>query len=340
MSILTTETRGGMVENVHCGAICVVSERGVEYSAGRYADDYFFRSSSKPIQALPVLLLGLDKKYGLSDDECAIMAGSNAGEVYCTDVVKSLMEKAGVTEEDLVMKPRYSSHEGTKFAALAAGEPPKKLWHGCTPKHIGCILVQRELTGSGKGYEQPDSAVQRLIRYVISMFTDTPYENIRLGCDGCGVPVFAVPGPNLAKSYLRMACPELLPDPSMTAVTARMTSLMNRYPHLVRGRDYICSVMNSFPNIAAKGGASGVYTFGLKQERLGVMLKIYDGTETSWQPVIAEILRQVSPDINRELIESLETRELIGTTCRNIRNMTGEVIGEMTPVFRLKKHFG
>ena len=114
---------------------------------------------------------------------------------------------------------------------------------------------------------------------------------------------------------------------------------MNRYPHLVRGRDYICSVMNSFPNIAAKGGASGVYMFGLKQERLGVMLKIYDGTETSWQPVIAEILRQVSPDINRELIEILETRELIGTTCRNIRNMTGEVIGEMTPVFWLKKHF-
>jgi L-asparaginase II len=96
--------------------------------------------------------------------------------------------------------------------------------------------------------------------------------------------------------------------------------------------------MNSFPNITAKGGASGVYTFGLKKERLGVMLKIYDGTETSWQPVIAEILRQVSPEINRDLIEKLENTELIGTTCRNIRNMTGAVIGEMTPVFRLEKH--
>ena len=32
--ILTTETRGGMVENVHCGTVCVVSERGVEYSCG------------------------------------------------------------------------------------------------------------------------------------------------------------------------------------------------------------------------------------------------------------------------------------------------------------------
>lgn len=338
MSILTTETRGGMVENVHCGTVCVVSERGVEYSTGRYTDEYFFRSSSKPIQALPVLLLGLDKKYGLSDDECAIMAGSNAGEKYCTDVVQSLMVKAGVTEDDLVMKPRYSSHEATKFAALAAGEGPKKIWHGCTPKHIGCILVQRELTGSGKGYEQPDSAVQRLIRYVISMFTDTPYDAIRLGCDGCGVPVFAVPGPALAKSYLRMACPELLPDKGMADVTRCMTKLMNTYPHLVRGNEYLCSVLNSYPNLAAKGGASGVYTFGLKKERLGVMLKIYDGTETSWQPVVAEILRQVSPENNAELIRKLETTELLGTTCRDIRNMTGAVIGQMTPVFKLDKH--
>ncbi len=338
MSVLTTETRGGMVENVHCGAICVVSERGTEYSAGRSTDDYFFRSSSKPIQALPVLLLGLDKKYGLSDEECAIMAGSNAGEVYCTDVVQSLMAKAGVTEDDLVMKPRYSSHEKTKFAALAAGEPPKKIWHGCTPKHVGCILVQRALTGSGKGYEQPDSAVQRLIRYVISMFTDTPYESIRLGCDGCGVPVFAVPGPALALSYLRMACPELLTDRGLSDVTRRMANLMNTYPQLVRGNEYLCTVLNSFPNVVAKGGASGVYTFGLKEERLGVMLKIYDGTETSWQPVVAEILRQVSPEKNSALIEKLETTELLGTTCRDIRNMTGSVIGQMTPVFKLDKH--
>ena len=39
-----------------------------------------------------------------------------------------------------------------------------------------------------------------------------------------------------------------------------------------------------------------------------------------------------------ELIEKLETTELIGTTCRNIRNMTGAVVGEMTPVFKLDKH--
>ncbi len=337
MSLLTIETRGELIENTHFGTVCVVSEHGTAYALGRYTDTYFFRSSSKPIQALPVLLLGIDKKYGLTDAECAIMAGSNAGESYCTDVVKTLMQKAGVTDDDLVMRPRYPSHEGTRNAALAAGEPPKKIWHGCTPKHVGAILLQRELTGSGRGYENPASAAQRFIRYILSLFTDTAYEEIKLGCDGCGVPVFGAPGFALAKSYLKLACPELLPDKSLAAVTRRMVKLMNSYPQLIRGNEYLCTILNRFPNLVAKGGASGVYMFGLKQERLGVMLKIYDGTETSWQVIAAEILRQIAPDNNRELIRKLETSALLGTTCRDIHNMTGETVGEMLPSFVLKR---
>lgn len=338
MALLTYETRGELIENEHNGTICVVSERGVEYSVGNYGADYFFRSSSKPIQALPVFLLGLHKKYGLSEAECAIMAGSNAGEKYCTDVVESLMNKAGVTEDDLVMKPRYPSHEATRNAALAAGIPPKKIWHGCTPKHIGAILVQRELTGSGHGYELPDSAVQKMIREIISVFTGRRYENIKLGCDGCGVPVFGTSGESLATAYLRLTCPDLISDKSLSDATAYMDSLMHKYPMLIRGNDYLCTLLNSYENVTAKGGASGVYMFGLKKERLGVMLKILDGTETSWQAIVAEILRQVSPEINAELIDVLDTRNLLGTTKREIYNMTGAVIGELKTAFTLEKH--
>ena len=335
MSLLTVESRGELVENRHCGCIAVVGEDGLVAHTGEYSDFYFFRSSSKPIQALPVLLMGLDKKYGLTGEECAIMAGSNAGEAYCTDVVQSLMEKAEVTEDDLVMNPRWPSHEPTKFAAIARGEQPKKIWHGCTPKHIGAILVQRELTGSGKGYHLPDSAAQRLVRYAVSLFTDTPYEQIRLGTDGCGVPVFGVPGDAMAKSFLRLAVPELIPDPYFADAAHRLTDLMHRYPHLIRGRNYLCTELNSAEGVVAKGGASGVYTFGLKKERLGVMLKLYDGTETSWQVIVAGILRQIAPDSQAELIDRLEQAELIGTVRREIRCMTGETVGEMTAAFEL-----
>jgi L-asparaginase II len=335
--LLAYETRGELTENLHRGCVAVVGENGPLYGGGRWRDPYFFRSASKPIQALPVLLLGLDRQYGLTDAECAVMAGSNAGEPYCTDVVLSLMEKAGVTEDDLVMKPRYPSHEPTKFAAIARGEAPKKIWHGCTPKHVGAILLQRALTGSGAGYHLPESAAQRLIRHTVSLFTDVPYAQIRMGTDGCGVPVFGVPGDRIALSFLRLAAPETVSDPYFADAARRMTDCMGRYPHLIRGRGYLCTLLNGDPDVVAKGGASGVYAFGLKKEKLGVMLKLYDGTESAWQAVAARILEIIAPESCRSLIDKLGTAELIGTTRREIRCMTGETVGELRADFTLER---
>lgn len=335
--ILAIETRGELIENRHDGCVAVVDKSGLRWKGGRWNDTYFFRSASKPIQALPVLLLGLDRQYGLTEEETAVMAGSNAGEPYCAGVVKSLMEKTGVGEADLVMNPRYPSHEPSRFAALARGEEPKKLWHGCAPKHVGAILVQRALTGLGTGYHLPDSAAQRLVRHTVALFTDTPYEKIRMGTDGCGVPVFGVPGDKIALSFLRLARPELIPEPTFADAARRMTDLMHRHPRLIRGTDYLCTRMNADPGAVAKGGASGVYAFGLKKAGLGVMLKLYDGTESAWQAVIARILAQVAPEDCPDLLRDLGTKELVGTVCRDIRCMTGEKIGELRAEFTLDR---
>ena len=193
------------------------------------------------------------------------------------------------------------------------------------------------MTGSGRGYHLPDSAAQRLVRYTISLFTDTPYEKIRMGTDGCGVPVFGVPGDKIALSFLRLARPELIPEPTYAEAARRMTDLMHRHPRLIRGTDYLCTRMNADPGVVAKGGASGVYAFGLKKSGLGVMLKLYDGTESAWQAVIARIFRQIAPDDCPDLLRDLETKEFIGTVCRDIRCMTGEKIGELRSEFDLEK---
>ena len=49
--------------------------------------------------------------------------------------------------------------------------------------------------------------------------------------------------------------------------------------------------MNEDPNIIAKGGANGVYGFGLKKQRLGVAFKFIDGTEEAWAFMAKEILK-------------------------------------------------
>ena len=333
---LAYETRGELTENLHEGCVAVVGEEGIRYAGGRWADPYFFRSASKPVQALPVLLLGLDRKYGLTEEECAVMAGSNAGEEAAVRVVRSLMAKTGVTADELVLRPRYPSNEAARLAAISRGDPPDKIFHGCTPKHVGAILVQRELTGSGRGYHLPGSAVQRLVRYTVSLFSDVAYERIRMGTDGCGVPVFGVPGDAIARTFLRLASPELISEPSFASAARRLTGTMHRHPELVRGRDYLCSVLNAEEGVVAKGGASGVYAFGLREERLGVMFKLYDGTETAWQAVTARILEQIAPESRRGLIALLRSKELVGTVCREIRCMSGEPVGELVCDFTLR----
>lgn len=336
MELLTTESRGGIIENRHYGLICVVDEKGIVSCSGNHETVVYYRSSSKPIQALPLLVMGLDKKYGLSDIECAIMAGSNAGEPECTAVVESLMEKGGIREDDFVLGARYPDHPAAKEDAVRQGLAPRKVWHGCAPKHVATMLMQRELTGSIRDYHLPDSAAQRLIRHTMALFSETPYNKIAIGIDGCGVPVFGVPAYKIARAYLHLACPETLGEPYYAAAVVRMMDLMHQYPTMVRGSNYLCTLLNTFPNVVAKGGASGVYAFGLRKERLGVMLKIGDGTETSWQVIIREILRQVSPEINAGLIETLENTDLIGVTRKNVTNAAGETVGTMEPMFVLR----
>ena len=130
---------------------------------------------------------------------------------------------------------------------------------------------------------------------------------------------------------------ELIPEPYFAEAARRMTDLMHRHPRLIRGTDYLCTRMNADPGAVAKGGASGVYAFGLKKSGLGVMLKLYDGTESAWQAVIARILCRIAPDDCPELLRDLETKEFIGTVCRDIRCMTGEKIGELRSEFDLEK---
>ena len=68
---------------------------------------------------------------------------------------------------------------------------------------------------------------------------------------------------------------------------------MNRYPLMVTGTDYICSMVNMDANLVAKGGAEGVYAIGMKEQRLGIAFKCEDGTEVTWPLLINEIFAQI-----------------------------------------------
>ena len=90
-ALLTEEYRGGLLDLTHYGYISVVDENGkVVYAAGNPEAVVYYRSASKPVQALPVIAHRLDEKYGFTDEETVLFSGSHLGESFHIDALKSI----------------------------------------------------------------------------------------------------------------------------------------------------------------------------------------------------------------------------------------------------------
>jgi len=199
----------------------------------------------------------------------------------------------------------------------------------CIGKHLGLILMQREMGGVPADYWKAESPVQQEILRYVSVFTDVPKEEIRVGWDGCGVPVFGVPMTSMALSYLRLAAPDLIEDPAIAAAAERNGRIIARYPENLMDATSLCGVLCKDSNIIGKTGADGVYTFGLKKERIGVAVKVYDGNGAHMPLILREILQQLDYE-NKETIRRLDE-----SFPSDLINATGSVVGRKKAVFRL-----
>src|ERR1700736_4514025 len=78
--VLVEVLRGGLVESVHRGAVCVVDARGATVLAlGDVTAPVFPRSAVKALQALPLVESGAADRYRLGEEELAIACGSHGG---------------------------------------------------------------------------------------------------------------------------------------------------------------------------------------------------------------------------------------------------------------------
>ena len=327
MEILVQETRGGLLENQHPGKICVVDDTGtVVAKVGDVEELTYYRSASKPIQALPVLSFGLYEKYGLDEKELAIMAGSHAGFPVHVETLQAVLKKCGFQENDAIMLPAYPADESMYNEHMAKGLPPRKILHNCFGKHIAGMLLQRELTGNHVGYWQQGAAAQEETLTWIALLSNFPREKIFQGVDGCGVPVFALPLYNMACSYQRMGRPEILENAQQTAIHT-LTTAINRCSDMMRGPGHLCTELNKDPNIMAKSGARGVYCLALKKEGLGIAIKFDDGTVDYWPYTVLSILQQLGYK-NQDTLQRLQ--QLAKTT---LYNDNKDIVGEITAVF-------
>jgi len=167
---------------------------------------------------------------------------------------------------------------------------------------VALMLMQRALGAQLCDYWKTDAPAELLVRDVIAKISETG--RLEWGIDGCGVPVFAAGIKNIGIAFKNLACVDTIADDSLQSAVAAFIPRIHKYPHMVRGTGYLCSLLNEDPNIVAKGGALGVYGIGLKKERLGIAFKAVDGTEHHWPLIVLHILRDLG-SLSKETEERL-----------------------------------
>ncbi len=331
--VLVKGYRGKTLETEHWGSIAVVGPEGkLLYSAGDPHLVSFYRSSSKPIQAVPLLLHGLDEKYQLTQQELAVLCASHLGEPIHVETILGILKKAGFTEDDFIVKPTYPGNHQLFLECVAKGMPKRKVYHNCTGKHSGLLMLCRETDSDYHDYYKIESNAQQEILRCLAHITQVPVDQIQIGIDGCGVPVFAVPLDHMALSFLKLACPQLEEDPAIAKALDKLGHAMNACPIMIRGSDSLCLAINSDPNLVGKVGALGVYCLGMRKEQLGIAIKMTDGNTDHLPMVIKSVLQQLGYD-NPTLYAQLDAQP--GWVMYNDNDTE---VGKKVADFQLVKH--
>jgi len=121
--ILVRHWRGEAVESVHRGIWALVDPDGhVIDGVGAFEHPIFARSSTKALQALPLLETGAADRFGFGEPELALAVASHNGERCHTDVVQRMLDSIELEVGDL----RCGAHrpyDREPWAAVRAGRP-------------------------------------------------------------------------------------------------------------------------------------------------------------------------------------------------------------------------
>jgi L-asparaginase II len=262
--IVVEVRRNGMVEARHRVHAVAVQDGAVVAEAGDAALTCFMRSSSKPIQALPLARARAD----LDDRDLAIASASHRATDDQIAAVRVLLAKAPATEDDLEL-------------GLQAGRPAQKIFNNCSGKHAGMLALCRANGWPTVGYRLPAHPVQQACAAAHAEAVEAGAEELPTGIDGCGVVTFGLQLERIAYAFSRF---ERLPQGE------RIANAMRAHPDLVGGPDGAdCHLMRAAAGWFAKGGAEGLLCAG-GPNGLGIALKSEDGATRPLGPALAAFL--------------------------------------------------
>jgi L-asparaginase II len=324
--ILVQVYRGAHVESVHRAAWVLTDAAGaVLESAGDPSAPFFMRSSTKALQALPLLETGAAERFGYGARELALALASHNAEPCHTSVVESVLARLELDASALQCGPQTPTDPEARRALEASGEEPSAVHNNCSGKHAGFLALAKHLGEEPGRYLDPESQTQRLVREAVLAMSGVDPSELTTAVDGCSAPTFRFPLRGLATAFARIANPEGLEAPRRAACHA-MLDAVERHPELIAGHHKrICTDLarvtggRLFPKI----GAEAVYGIGVRGADRGLAIKLDDGGARGLPVLILHLLRRFG------LASAAELEELSSWSAGPIQNWAGLEVGHV-----------
>ncbi|MFT5112157.1 MAG: L-asparaginase II [Parasphingorhabdus sp.] len=322
--ILVDVWRGDLIESRHRGSICVVNQMGETiFSSGNIEKPVYARSSMKLIQALPLLDSGAAAELKLSTEQICLACSSHTGETIHTEAVGQWLSSLGMAESNL----ECGIHDPNDFLAnkklLASGQSASQLHNNCSGKHTGFLSLANHQGFDAEGYIHVDHPLQKMITNAIAEECQVELDEQKAALDGCSIPLFAVPLKNVARAYARFT---ITGSGRREKSRQKILQSICKHPLLIAGNGRFCSriIGLSDHSVVTKTGAEGYYIAVLRDQRLGIAIKIEDGEKRASEVAMATLLRHFST--NERFVELLSIDERVVQY-----NAAGRMIGSIQP---------
>jgi L-asparaginase II len=281
--------RGEFLESLHLGHAVICDGSGKIVEAWGNADEIVLpRSSSKMIQALPLITSGAADAAGLNTEQLALACASHQGAAIHTDRVSRWLDDLGLTDDDMRCGPQMPNDEPAKTDLIKTDKSPCQIHNNCSGKHAGFLTLNKHL-GAGPEYIDPAHALQKACLEALEETTQVTSPGF--GIDGCSAPNYATTLHGMARAMGFFASAHTRSDP-MSSAAARLTEAMALHPELVAGETRACTelMLAMGGRVAIKTGAEAFYVAILPEQQIGIALKVADGSTRGAECAIAALL--------------------------------------------------
>jgi L-asparaginase II len=313
--------RNGLVEQLHFGIILHLNKQGIINKIG---DDnnykFYHRSCMKPMQASPLIDLGLDKKYNLSLEEIAVCCASHTGSVVHQKIINQILSKIGFSEDDLLCLPHAPLSLEEQKRLFQNNLEPTKIHNNCSGKHSIMLAFCKELGFPIKNYKDFDNQLSDFIINHVCKLCEVDRKNVVVSKDGCGLPVIATSLEELGRGFLNLFCNQKY---------YKIQQAFLNFPYVIGGNNRLdTQIISSSKNLVAKVGACGLCVVVNIEKEECVVVKIADSNMEAREVATIDFLEQLKWPISIE-------NDHFNKYTKVIKSQDDEILGEIHTCFNI-----